>query len=144
MRASEVIGIRRRAPRVTFTYFVQTTIAPNAIKIDTSRGPFHRLKVLQEGNPYELRIVGAVRSYDVLAEILMETFRPQRIRADWYMPDPALIAFIARLKKRELELWELMLADEFEAICAEVFGSREVAKLGEYRRAERHIAGGRR
>ena len=77
----------------SFVYFVQCG-DDGPIKIGKSSGDMkRRLGELQVGNPVELRLLVSIPG-DVEQAMHMR-FARQRIRGEWFRPDPVLLAFVA-------------------------------------------------
>jgi hypothetical protein len=88
------LAARRRAPLV---YFIQMVGSDSAIKIGyTSKDPEKRVRDLQVGNPFELKLLGTIKG-DKETEIRLHfDFRHLNIRGEWFRPGLELVDFIHR------------------------------------------------
>ena len=66
-------------------YVVQSDVS-GAIKIGRSKNPEKRLKQLQTGSPYKLRLLASVRNKGLLEKSLHESLRPfkQACKGEWF------------------------------------------------------------
>jgi hypothetical protein len=77
-------------------YFIQA-VEGGLIKIGSSRDPAHRLKALQAACPIRLRLIGVIRDAGWKREHeLHSSFWAMHAYGEWFQPEPALIAYIAK------------------------------------------------
>ena len=90
-----IVSARRAAERGCIYYVQQGTDGP--IKIGVSDNPDHRLKLLQVGNPDELRLIGTFHTEHVhlYEEAMHERLALWCIRGEWFEPAPQVLALIA-------------------------------------------------
>lgn len=76
-----------------WTYFVQIG-ADGPIKIGSSLTPLSRMRQLQAGLPWELRLLGTTRDPIWCEAELQQRFSHLRMRGEWFSPGEDLLAFV--------------------------------------------------
>lgn len=91
---------QRRSARLDgWIYFIQVgTDGP--IKIGYAGDVKRRLGELQLANPFELRLVRAVRGNVLLERQIHAIYAHARLRGEWFTPVPELVAFVASAEER--------------------------------------------
>jgi hypothetical protein len=79
-------------------YFVQCGKG-GPIKIGHSTNPRKRLRQLQNGSPYELRLLGVLAGNLEKEAELHKQFSEWRLREEWFIPVSQLLNFIAKNAK---------------------------------------------
>lgn len=104
-------GPRRRAPKTprvdvspTITYFVSTLEAPDypiKIGLSTRNGLLYRIQNLQNGCPYNLIVLKAVKGTDAPEKLLHRKFDESRMAGEWFCRTPELMDYITKAKPDE-------------------------------------------
>lgn len=92
---TETPGYQAPGQASTWVYFVQDSHS-GAIKIGKADRPEQRIKELQTGTPYPLTMLGVVPADRNTEADLQKRFTDARIRGEWFLPEPDLLAFINR------------------------------------------------
>jgi hypothetical protein len=81
-------------------YFIQSQ--SGEIKIGIANKVRKRLKVLQIGCPFKLKLLFSIRSkiINLTEKDLFRKFKPHRKRGEWFYPHQEILNFIEELKKK--------------------------------------------
>jgi hypothetical protein len=86
-----------------FIYFIQQD-KKGPIKIGFSANPIYRLRELQAGNPFKLKIVGIINNANTKLEIEMHNkFSHIRLCGEWFEPAKELTGFIKKYCRGDKE-----------------------------------------
>lgn len=107
-KAARAIGQSRRRPPVAspptyrrpgrqMVYFIRAE--SGHIKIGISHHPKKRMWDLQTACPFELELIGAVRTADAASyeKAIHEYFAAHRVQGEWFRPDPEIESYIESL-----------------------------------------------
>lgn len=83
-------------------YFIQA-VGSGHIKIGLARDVKKRIRGLQTGSSYLLRIIGIIDAPDSLEKELHKKFAKFKIKNEWFRPDPELLAYIKSMCKDALD-----------------------------------------
>lgn len=97
----QLCAARCRMRDEPIVYFIQAE-GGGPIKIGTTTNIRQRLDSLQAGSPVLLRVLGTIPGNHVLERALHQRFATARSHFEWFLPTPALMAFIAAEASTEL------------------------------------------
>jgi hypothetical protein len=103
-----------------FVYFIGPDWDHGRIKIGHTRSGVHnRLRGLQTGSPYPLKLYAFMEGGTELERIMHETFAPARLHGEWFKLDLKLAAFVTYLEMSGVEN-RAVTGDEFGAAMHDV------------------------
>jgi len=109
-------------------FFVQSTAPSGVIRIDSTDNITARLATLTREHPVPLKLLLSFPGDDRLKQAVQLMFAHVRARGEWFLPDTALLAFIAERAHRKPRAKPKGKPSEFNAaaVAAKLRGLRDI------------------